>query len=450
MSKRGVGVETKYRYLTESSLGELDMAYLPNDKKTSSDRHYLHYQQLTDFNPNTSLSVNLNDVSDTDYNNDFNNIITNNALSYLDKEIALNYSSDYWQANILAHAIEPLNQSLTIPKRPYRRLPQINLATEQPLNASGLSAFVQSEAVSFDHEDSTRVTGSRFMISPGIHYLMTGTAWHFHPSFQVNHTQYDAKNSSGNSISTVDRTLPITSIDTGLYFERTTENNYLQTLEPRIYYLNVPYEDQSSLPIFDTSLNAYGISQLFRNNRFNGNDLIGDANQVSLSIGTKLYNPETGSELFDASIGQIYYLSDRKITLPGGNIETSSTSDVITEISSTFNDWNVNASAQWDTNTKQIEKENLAIQLRPGKNNIFNIAYRMRRNPSTGTTSLKHIDTSFMTPISDNISLIGRWDYSFKDERDISVLGGIAYDSCCWSMTLVSQRYLLNDNNQRM
>ena len=449
MHKIGLGIDTNYRYLTKSSTGSLDFAILPSDKITNTDRHFLHYQQLTDFNSNAALSININDVSDTDYNNDFNNIVTNNNLSYLDKEIAFNYNADFWQANILAHAIEPLNSSLTLANRPYRRLPQISFESEHPLNSSGLNAFIQSEVVSFEHKDPSRITGTRFMVTPGIQYLMTGPAWHLTPSFQINHTQYDTEDSLGNPVNTIDRTVPITSIDAGLYFERTTENNYLQTLEPRLYYLNVPYEDQSSLPIFDTNLYEFGINQLFRNNRFNGNDLVGDANQLSLSLSSKLYDTETGNELVNASIGQIYYFEDRKTTLPTKLVETNNTSDLIAEISSTINKWNFSASTQWDTKDKKSEKDTFSMQYRPAKNNIYNVSYRMRQNTSTGTTSLRQIDTSFIQPINNKMNFIGRWNYSLKDERDIAVLGGIAYDSCCWSMTLVAQRYLLNDQNQK-
>ena len=78
------------------------------------------------------------------------------------------------------------------------------------------------------------------------------------------------------------RVLPITSVDTGLVFERETDwfgRSFIQTLEPRAYYVYIPYERQNDAPVFDTALDDFNFSQLFAENRYIGNDRIGDANQ---------------------------------------------------------------------------------------------------------------------------------------------------------------------------
>ncbi|MFN2932536.1 LPS assembly protein LptD, partial [Escherichia coli] len=59
----------------------------------------------------------------------------------------------------------------------------------------------------------------------------------------------------GSYDSSVSRDVPIFSVDSGLYFDRNTSlfgNNYRQTLEPRMFYLYVPYKDQKDIPLFDT------------------------------------------------------------------------------------------------------------------------------------------------------------------------------------------------------
>ena len=55
-----------------------------------------------------------------------------------------------------------------------------------------------------------------------------------------------------------------------------------RTLEPRLFYLYIPNENQSDLPIFDTGQFDFSFEQLFRENRFSGHDRLGDANQVNL------------------------------------------------------------------------------------------------------------------------------------------------------------------------
>ena len=450
MSKRGAGIETKYRYITQLSSGELNVDYLGHDSRANDARHYIRYKHNTDINNKTNLSIDFSDVSDFDYNNDFSNKFNSINQTYLDREIALGYDTDTWKTSILANTTETINASLALADRPYRRLPQIQAEAEIPLNISDLRSTISAEAISFDHEDKAVATGSRFTVIPGIHYSLEGDYWHLRPSFEIHHSLYDTTEDANNNPDfTASRTLPITSVDGGLYFERKTDNGMRQTLEPRIFYLNVPFKDQSNIPIFDTDLNDFNIGQLFRNNRFNGNDLVGDANQVSLALTSRLFNAETGNELLTASIGQIHYLADRKVTLPGNTINTKKTSDIIAEITSSTANWKLEAGTQWNTTKKITEKDNFSIQYKSDQNNIFNLSYRKKLNSNTGLSDVKHINTSFISQIDKNISLFGQWDYSLIDNRDISVLGGITYDSCCWQLSLAAQRFLLNDKQQQ-
>ena len=448
MRKRGVAIETEYRYLTNSSSGELDITYLGHDSQLNDARHHIKYQQTTAFNKKTELKIDFNDVSDVDYNNDFNNTFNSNNQTYLDKEIELEYKSDYWKTSVLAHTADTINASLLLADRPYRRLPQIYAEAYLPITTPGLSSSLSTEVVNFDHEDNTATTGSRITVSTDIRYSLNGDAWHLRPRLELHHTQYDTEDGSGNPVFIDSRTLPITSIDAGLYFERTTDSKLRQTLEPRIFYLNIPFKDQSAIPIFDTDLNDFSVNQLFRSNRFNGNDLIGDANQISLALTSRLYNPATGNELINASIGQILFLRDRLVTLPGDPVETTTSSDIIAEVSSSIGRWKFEAGTQWDTTNKITEKDNFSIQYKTDKNNMFNLSYRKKLNTNSGLSDVKHVNTSFISQITKNISLFAQWDYSLKDHSDISALGGIVYDSCCWQLSLATQRFLLNDKNQ--
>ena len=144
-------------------------------------------------------------------------------------------------------------------------------------------------------------------------------------------------------------------------------------------------------------------------------------------------------------------MRDRKVALPGDPIETKGSSDIIAEITSTIHNWKFEAGTQWDTKNKITEKDNFSIQYKADSKNIFNLSYRKKLNslnPSTTLSDVKHVNTSFIAQISDSISLFAQWDYSLKDKRDITALGGLMYDSCCWQLSLAAQRFLLNDKNQ--
>ena len=63
-----------------------------------------------------------------------------------------------------------------------------------------------------------------------------------------------------NSAAQINRALPITSLDTGLYFDRPMGLLVVaihKTFEPRAYYLYIPEQNQSNIPIFDTATATY-------------------------------------------------------------------------------------------------------------------------------------------------------------------------------------------------
>ena len=62
----------------------------------------------------------------------------------------------------------------------------------------------------------------------------------------------------------------------------------LQTLEPRVKYLYVPFREQDDLPVFDTAVPDLSLVQLFRTNRYVGADRQSDAGQLSAGLTTRL------------------------------------------------------------------------------------------------------------------------------------------------------------------
>jgi len=237
----------------------------------------------------------------------------------------------------------------------------------------------------------------------------------------------------------------MSSIDAGLFFERSLDNGLTQTLEPRLYYLNVPFKEQNDIPLFDTSIPDFSVSQLFRDNRFNGGDRIGDANQITLALTSRLLNPASGSESLRASIGQIFYFRDRRVSI-NGTTDNSRQSDIIAELDARWQQWSGNIDVQWDTGRDTLSKENYFLHYQSDDRHLFNIGYRKRMK--LGTIDLKQTDTSFVVPFSTAVSAYGRWNYSLKDNKNIDIIGGLAYNSCCWSLQLLMQRRLQNSTSE--
>ncbi len=455
MEKRGLETGGNYRYLTQSTDGKLVGAYLSDDDITQDNRYQVRYTQHTRILSNLLLDIDVQDISDSEYFNDFSNNLGSTSQTHLFRNATLRYDLNNWQMRALAQDIKTIDRTTAVSSRPYKRLPQLTLNGDTAIANSALLFTLDSEFVDFAHEDETNVTGTRLTVRPGLRLPLSGTAWFLEPAIKFSHTQYDV-GTEGNSTQAstnqaVDnRNIPMSSIDAGLFFDRPLDNGYTQTLEPRLYYLNVPFEDQRGAPVFDTSTPEFSVAQLFRDNRFIGGDRIGDTNQLTLALTSRILNPQTGDEFLRASIGQIFFFKDRRVSLSADatTIDTSRQSDVIAELDTKWGHWQSNIDIQWNTSNNKLSKENYFLHYKTDDNHLFNIGYRKRLQDNI--LDLEQTDTSFVYAINNQYRTFFRWNYSLKDNKDIDTIAGVAYDSCCWSIQLLAQRRLKNsttDNN---
>lgn len=444
MDRRGIQLDTQYRYLTKTTDGTLDINYLNEDRITLEQRYSFKYLQHTNFNRNIRMKVDYKNVSDDEYLQDFSSSLLGTSTTHLSQsaDIAATYTN--WSMRGLLQTYETLDPTIAESDRPYSMLPKIQIKGGEELLES-FNFTLDSEWVNFVHEDNVNIEGPRFIIQPGLEYDLQRSGWFLKPAVEFNHTQYNVADGSGTKIDTIDRNLPITSIDSGLFLERNILDKQILTLEPRLFYLYIPFEDQSALPLFDTSVPDFTLSQMFRKNRFNGGDRIGDANQVTAALRSRIINPSTGYEYARASIGQIYYFDDRNVT-PTGIPETSKSSDIIAEINGTVSNWSANAGMTWDIERHNSSKHSAMLHYENDDNAIFNLGYSRRRATTTNIEPLEQTDISFVAPVGNKYTLIGRWNYSLEQERDLETIAGISYESCCWSMIVAIQRNLVQSS----
>jgi LPS-assembly protein len=219
--------------------------------------------------------------------------------------------------------------------------------------------------------------------------------------------------------------------------------NFVQTLEPRAFYVYVPYKDQSRAPIFDTAIDDYNFAQLFSTNRYLGNDRIGDANQLTLALSSRLLDPATGAERLRVAIGERFYFQDQRVTL-NEVPRSASTSDVLLGIEGRLSDaWTLGALMQYNFDLSQTERLDLGFRYTPAPGKAFNASYRYARHQvdQVGLLSeLNQFDISTQWPLTNNWTLLGRWNYSFVDNKTLEAVAGVEYNASCWVLRLVGQR----------
>jgi len=452
LSKRGLQLGGEYRYLSEDGKGTISAEYLASDNEyNDEDRHLFSYQNTSAITPRLHVNANINDVSDDDYFEDLGSNIALSSITHLERNIDATYSGNFWSVTGRVQGYQTIDNTIPDASRPYERLPQVIFNANLPDQHFGLDYGLYAEAVYFNRNNS--VTGSRYDILPTVSLPLRNSYGFITPKLGLRYTKYELDNTLASANSSPDRSLPIFSIDSGLYFDRETsfgDRAMTQTLEPRLYYLNVPKRNQDNLivdktgqsVVFDSGLFDFSFDQLFRENRFSGADRIGDANQLTAALTTRFIDKSTGIERATASIGQIFYFDDREVVLPNSLVEDDSTSDIVAEVSARFTrSLSARAGIQWDPNRSETEKGVASIRYQSEDNRILNFAYRQRQN------LLEQTDLSVNWPISKQWSAVGRWNYALDQKRTIDAFAGLEYENCCWIGRVVAREYI-NDLSQ--
>jgi LPS-assembly protein len=224
---------------------------------------------------------------------------------------------------------------------------------------------------------------------------------------------------------------------------------FQQTLEPRLFYLNVPYRDQSRMPNFTTAESDFNFSQIFTENRFVGGDRIGDANQLTLGLTSRLIESSTGLERFTASLGQVYYFRPPRVTLGTSPAPVAKNSDILFAASSQMSpSVTLEAGWQYTPSLSRSEKLTVAAHYLPVPGRIINAAYRYARGTTdpgadpSARAGIHQVDLSAQWPIMSGVSAVARWNWSIQDRKMLEGLVGFEYNAGCWQVRAVAHRFI--------
>lgn len=439
LTSRGLQVATEFRYLTSRNEGSVYAEYLPDDDILDSARHQYRIEHRTDFDNGWQNRIEYSEVSDSQYYEDLGGSLSISSITHLNRSVRFDYYSRNIQLLARVQDYQTIDDAIAPDMEPYQRLPQIVASSSWDM-PFGLQLGADAEVVKFDRD--VGVTGWRYNITPKAEISLQGPGWFVEPAVEYDYTEYDLQDRLPGEDTTPARHLPISSLDVGLLLERElTTSNRVQTIEPRLLYVSIPFRDQDSLPVFDTISPDINLVQLYRKNRYLGTDRIGDTEQLSAGITTRMLDVSTGRELMSATIGQTRYFDDRMVTLPGIATATSSTSDYIAQLRlSVFRNVNVALGHQWDDDTTKSEAR---LQYRPADNKILNVAYRYRAG------SLEQGDLSWSWPLASQWNFVGRYNYSLREQEVLEQFFGLEYESCCWGLRLVSRRHISTRDGTR-
>lgn len=444
MSKRGVQLQGDFRYLEENFSGKDALEYLPNDNQTSQSRYYANLKHQQNFGNGWSAGYSLEKTSDNKYFSELSTRIITTSRIILPQQFNVDYVDENWRFNALAQKFQTLDNKTY----PYERLPQMTLNGDKYFGDTKANLYTQLVAFDINKNSpnqATLPTGTRLTLYPSISLPMSRPYGYITPKLGVHYTNY-ALNNVANNLESQQRTLPIFSLDSGLYFDRAFKvgpRDYTQTLEPRVFYAYIPYKNQSNIPVFDTGEADLNFSTLFRENRFTGNDLVNDANQLSYALTTRLIETDTGAQRLSASIGQRYYFNSPKVTVPRAALNQSNSSDIVAGLSANLrSSWRVDTFLQYSTQNSNAVRTTLSSRYNPEPGKTFNLSYSYKPDlvGEAVSSGINQFDVSAQWPLGQGWYGVGRANYSLKENQIIETLAGVEYNAGCWQTRTVIQR----------
>jgi len=472
MSRRGVKLDTEFRFLRPSRLGTIAYEILPNDRVEKKTREFTSIIATQRLASGWSLGLNASRASDDRYFSDFGQSLLGASQRILPAHLTLSGRLLGWNAQAEVQEYQLLQDVNAPLLQPYSWMPRLALSRTHradprtdrlPIEWSGFT-----ELTSYQHP--TLAQGERFVASGSMLYRHVYRGFYLTPKVSLHGTHYahgrdgDAAktnkkyssaplgiytNNVGSATESYTRVLPSFGLDLSTILERDVViggRGMEQTLEPKISYLYTPYRDQSKLPVFDTGAPSLNFAQIFSDAAFNGQDRIADLNQVTLGLTSRFIEKDTGAERIRASVGQRFYFSDQQVTLPGAAARTDRESDILGQVSARITAaWSLDINGQYTGTGRFWRTGSVVSRYSPRPGSTLSAGYRYVRGSS------HTLDLAFQWPIARHWYAVGRYNTSFRDlgggvpnqrSGEIESLAGLEYDGGCWVARLVAQRFV--------
>ena len=491
MSERGLQLGAGYRFMDSTYTGTLGGDYL-HDLKTGTDRWRYDWQQRQVFSgamgpggipmPGAWAGyANVSRVSDNMYPTDFSQSIAGSVTSQFRQEVGttknLTGSLSDWNVSAKAMTFQTLQPDPTsIVQAPYNVMPNINASYNNRLtpavaDASGKYVTLPSGPATTFSTDYTRfaynIAGNLAATAPGVYSQADRTVvkgamslpqitpgYYITPKMSFQSNTYNATPFvAGGAPVAQGFTIPTFSLDSGLAFERDAAElkgffgrDMFLTMEPRAFYVYTPYQNQTNTPLFDTADAGFGVSQIFSENTFVGNDRIADNNKLTGGLTSRMIEADTGAERASVTIAQRQDFTGQRVGLNGTIANPTTYSDTLGSGSvRLLGNFSADVFGQYNTQLNRFVQSTIGGSWRPTPGRSLNFGYRnvwsppiqasVQNNqpfvPSATTTDQYNISGQW--PITKEISLLGRWGYDALSTKTLNTLAALEWMRDCWT-----------------
>jgi LPS-assembly protein len=461
MEKRGVQFDGEFRYMKENFAGTSQIQFLNKDNESDIDNRYLlDINHKHDFGHGFTAKIEYEKVKSGD-NNYFADMSTSIAVTSqvsLRQTAHLDYKKTDDFSDIKASLKVQEFQNLTSAS-PYELKPSLNLSYKKDWeDEADQSLFLQTDAnFSYDQFDTGNnaakniATGSRVASNPSVSFPMEASFGYLKPKLMANLRHYDLDDAQTSQKSIA---VPTVSLDSGLYLDRPFElsgYSFIQTLEPRVFYTYTPYEDQTELPMFDTSLNELNSTTIFQENQFSGQDRVMDTNAITTALTTRILD-DSGYDWALLTMAQRFYLSDRKVLdepqFDGSSYKGDKSDFLVSAQANLTKSLRLTSEYEYNFSEDTTNKFTAAGRFTPEPGKVFNASYRQVINPSSGVYDVKQYLVSTQWPLTSGWSALASYNYDLYKRQDIESMIGAQYDAGCWTTQMMFHRLQLATNEE--
>ncbi|WP_342620219.1 LPS-assembly protein LptD [Rhodoferax sp. GW822-FHT02A01] len=464
MASRGVDVAANFRYLEPTYNGRLFVDSMPGDKMRDLDRWglvFVHNDTINTGIPNVApvtLAMNINRVSDNNYWRDFSSPETTLTQRLLSGDILASWSSGPVSGTVHMLQWQTLQDPDAPIVPPYDRMPQIT-AHYGKNNVSGFDYSLDGDFTQFqaDSHLTGQPNAQRTFALMQVSRPWLAPEGYITPKLQLHATSYQFDSMLSDGSQSANSVVPTFSLDSGLVFERESTllgRNYVQTLEPRAFYVYTPYVNQSMLPNYDTGAADFNFASIYTENAYVGNDKISDNNLLTLGVTTRFLDPDSGAQYARFAIAQRLRMEEQRVTINSStDTAKAGLSDLLLGAEVNLNErWALDTTTQYNPLTDQSVRSTIGARYNPSPYRVINAAYRFQRDVS------EQIDVSWQWPINDlwgdrgqdlgagrgqgegRYYAVGRMNYSMDQSKLTDTILGVEYDAGCWLGRVVFSR----------
>ena len=492
MNHRGAMLGAQYRYLDSLYSGTAMGEYMSYDKKTGTSRWKYDWQQRQVFSGGVgpggipmpgswSGYANMSRVSDNLYPTDFSQSIAGAVTSQFRQEVGtskgLTGGLSNWVVSARALTFQTLQPDPTnIVQAPYNVLPNITAAYNNRLtpavaDTSGKYVTLPTGPATTFSADYTRfsynIAGNLPVTAPGVYSQADRTVikgamalpqvtpgYYITPKVSFQSNMYNATPFvTGGAPVAQGFTIPTFSLDSALAFERDASElkgffgrDMLLTMEPRAFYVYTPYQSQAQTPLFDTADAGFGVSQIFSENTFIGNDRVADNNAATLGLTSRMIEANTGAERANVTIAQKQQFTGQRVGLNGTILNPTTYSDTLGSGSvRLLGNFSADVFGQYNTQLNKFVQTTVGGSWRPTQGRSLNFGYRNVWSPpvqasiqnnqtfTPSSTTTDQYNISGQWPITREVSVLGRWGYDALTTKTLNTLVALEWSRDCWT-----------------